>query len=421
MADSYDIVVVGGGIHGVGVAQAAAAAGHSALLLEKQGLASGTSGRSSKLIHGGLRYLESGRLSLVSESLRERALLLRLAPDLVKLQSVHIPVFRRTRRRPLLIRAGLSLYAILGHLGKAFRFETVPRSRWGDLDGLITDDLEVVFRYFDGQTDDARLTTAVMQSAMSLGAELALPALFHSAELHREGCEVRYLVGGRGNGGGENAGGGSGAGGADAGQEKTCRARVLVNAAGPWANRILDRITPRQHPMPIELVQGAHILVEGGLEHGIYYVESPRDGRAVFVMPRGNKTLVGTTEVRFRGEDPDDVHALRCERIYLARVLKRFFPRFLPGGPKQILDAWAGIRVLPARPGHAFHRSRETILAVDGHDGAGPPRLLTIYGGKLTTYRSTAAKVMERIAPALPSGTPVADTRELSLEPPDAE
>ncbi len=409
MADSYDIVVIGGGIHGVGVAQAAAATGHSVLVLEKQGLASGTSGRSSKLIHGGLRYLESGRLSLVRESLRERALLLRLAPDLVKLQSVHIPVFRRTRRRPWLIRTGLSLYAILGHLGKAFRFETVPRSRWGNLDGLITDDLEVVFRYFDGQTDDALLTTAVMQSAMSLGAELALPALFHSAELHRAGCEVRYRVGGRRNGGG------------DAGREKTCRARVLVNAAGPWANRILENITPRQHPMPIELVQGAHILVEGRLEHGIYYVESPRDGRAVFVMPRGDKTLVGTTEVRFRGEDPDDVHALRCERIYLARLLKRFFPRFLPGGPKQILDSWAGIRVLPAAPGHAFHRSRETLLAVDGDDGPGPPRLLTIYGGKLTTYRSTAAKVMDRIAPALPSRTAVADTRQLALEHPDPE
>ena len=402
MADAYDVVVVGGGINGVGVAQAAAAAGHSVLLLEKKGLASGTSSRPSNLIHGGLRYLESWRLALVHESLRERALLLRLAPDLVKLRPFHIPVFRWTRRRPWLIRTGLGLYAILGGLQKSFRFDTVPRSSWGDLDGLITEDLDVVFRYFDGQTDDALLTAAVMSSATSIGAELAMPARFHGAELTDGGCEVRYTVDRPW----------------DSVREATCRARVLVNAGGPWVHQILEKITPFQQPMAVECVQGAHILVAGALEHGIYYIESPRDGRAVFVMPRGENTLVGTTEVRLQG-DPDDVHALRCERIYLARVLKRYFPRLLPRGRESILDAWAGIRVLPAGTGHAFHRSRETILAVDRGAGAGPPRLLTIYGGKLTTYRSTACKVVDRIAPALPSRKPVADTRNLPLTPPD--
>ena len=399
----YDVVIVGGGIHGVGVAQAAAAAGHSVLLLEKSALASGTSSRSSKLIHGGLRYLESFELSLVRESLRERALLLRLAPDLVRLVPFHIPVFRSTRRRPLLIRAGLSLYALLGNLRPACRFRRLPRSRWDDLDGLVTRDLQAVYRYFDGQTDDALLTEAVMRSAMSLGAELQVPARFVGAELGAGGCEVRYLSASQGT--------------ADA-KERTCRARVLINAAGPWVHRVLEAVSPAQRKVPIELVQGAHVEVRGRLERGIYYIESPRDGRAVFFMPRGEMTLVGTTEVRFRGDDPGEVHALRCERIYLTRLIRRYFPRLLPDGRQGIVRAWAGIRVLPAGSGHAFHRSRETVLAGDRENDDGPPRLLSIYGGKLTTYRSTAEKVMERVAPALPARRPVADTARLTLSPP---
>ena len=141
MTESYDVVVVGGGINGVGVAQAAAAAGHSVLLIEKSTLAAGTSSKSSKLIHGGLRYLESYEFSLVQEGLNERALLLRIAPDLVTLKPFFIPVFDYTRRGPLLIRAGLSLYAMLGRLRRQVRFRKVARARWGELDGLVSDKL----------------------------------------------------------------------------------------------------------------------------------------------------------------------------------------------------------------------------------------------------------------------------------------
>jgi len=165
-----DIVVVGAGIQGAGVAQAAAAAGYSVLLLEQTGIASGTSSRSSKLIHGGLRYLESGQFRLVRECLRERALLLRNAPSFVRLAPHYIPVYRETRRRPLLLRAGLSLYAVLGGLHPEVRFRQLPRSAWSDLDGLNQDGLQAVFRYFDAQTDDAALTRAVVSSAQSLGA-----------------------------------------------------------------------------------------------------------------------------------------------------------------------------------------------------------------------------------------------------------
>src|SRR5580692_10297423 len=174
----YDVVIVGGGIHGAGVLQAAAAAGHSALLIERLGLASGTSSRSSKLIHGGLRYLESGQFALVRESLHERAILLRIAAELVELKAFFLPVYRDTRRRPWQLKLGLWMYALLGGFDASTRFGAVPREEWKDLDGLETRHLQAVIRYHDAQTDDAQLTRAVAESARALGGEVAMPARF---------------------------------------------------------------------------------------------------------------------------------------------------------------------------------------------------------------------------------------------------
>lgn len=385
---TYDVVIIGGGIHGVGVAQAAAAAGHSALLLERQALAHGTSSRSSKLIHGGLRYLESAQFGLVRESLREREILLRIAPGLVRRVPFYIPVYSATRRPPWMIRAGLSLYALLGGLARDARFESVPRARWGDLDGLDTRGLRAVFRYEDAQTDDTLLTRAVMRSAQALGAELRCPANFLSAVHDTDGWLVHFLAG-------------SG--------EVSCRAGTLVNAAGPWANAVLDRIVPRPPTLTVELIQGAHVLIEGETRHGIYYVEAPSDGRAVFVMPWKGQTLVGTTETAFRG-DPGNVRALPQEISYLQETLRHYFPH----QHGRLLDSFAGLRVLPQGPGTVFHRSRETVLHPDN---AEPARLVTIYGGKLTGYRATAARVMRMLRKSLPARAAVADTANLKLAP----
>src|SRR5277367_6124746 len=182
----YDVVIIGGGIHGAGVLQAAVAAGHSALLIERQGLASGTSSRSSKLIHGGLRYLESGQFALVRESLRERTILLRIAPELVKLKPFFIPVYRDTRRRPWQLKIGLWIYALLGGFTKETRFGDVPEAEWSTLDGLELENLDAVIRYHDGQTDDSLLTRAVVQSALELGATVAMPARFVKAVLSED-------------------------------------------------------------------------------------------------------------------------------------------------------------------------------------------------------------------------------------------
>jgi glycerol-3-phosphate dehydrogenase len=161
--------------------------------------------------------------------------------------------------------------------------------------------------------------------------------------------------------------------------------------------------------LTVELVQGAHILIEGETRHGIYYVEAPGDGRAVFVMPWKGQTLVGTTETAWDG-DPGAVRALPQEISYLRETLQHYFPQHRG----RLLDSFAGLRVLPQGPGAVFHRSRETVLHPDNAEAV---RLVTIYGGKLTGYRATAARVMRRLRKSLPARAAVADTAELGLSP----
>ena len=167
-----DVLVIGAGIQGAGVAQAASAAGYSVSVLEKNEIASGTSCKSSKLIHGGLRYLESFQFSLVRKSLKERSILCRLAPDLVKLVPFYIPIYKNTLRRPWQIRLGLSLYALLGGVRKENLFKRVNRQERNKLDQLEQKNLQKVYVYNDGQTNDAALTKSVMRSAQPLGTEV---------------------------------------------------------------------------------------------------------------------------------------------------------------------------------------------------------------------------------------------------------
>ncbi len=397
----YDLIVIGGGIHGTGVAQAAAAAGHSVLVLEQTTLASGTSSRSSKLIHGGLRYLEGMHFSLVRECLRERALLLKNAPSLVKLQPFHIPVYKDTNRRPWLIRSGLTLYTLLGGFNRAGLFRSLDQKQWNDLDGLDTIGLEAVFRYYDAQTDDAALTRAVMHSAISLGAELEIGAQLVAGQLNDNSTVIQYKKGA---------------------QNITCEARTVVNAAGPWANQVLEKFTPAQAPHAVDLVQGTHIIIEGKLTKGIYYMEAPKDRRAVFAMPWHGKILVGTTETAFdAGADPGSVIPLEQEARYLLKTMASYFPAYRNLQTNPLCSAFAGLRVLPRGNNsdgdiHShFARPRETVLLTDRETS---PRLLTIYGGKLTAYRATAEKCLKQLQPSLPIRDTIANTRRLTLEDP---
>jgi glycerol-3-phosphate dehydrogenase len=394
----YDVLVIGGGIHGVGVAQVAAAAGYRVLVLEQGELASGTSSRSSKLIHGGLRYLEHGQFSLVRECLRERALLLKNAPGLVRLRPFLIPVYDSSVRNRWLIAAGLALYSLLGGGGRNTRFRRVPRREWAELDGLKTDGLRAVFEYQDAQTDDAALTRAVMASAQTLGALLETQATFVAASQNEKQWQIRYR---------------------QQEQEYSCTATTLVNAAGPWANDVLKCINSTMKPVQVELVQGSHLVLDGKLQRGIYYLESPRDQRPVFVMPwrldgapATNAILLGTTEKHFSG-NPAEAQPSQQEQDYLLETYRHYFSE-----PPKILEAFAGLRVLPLakEEGGAYAaRQRETVLQTDSEHS---PRLLTIYGGKLTAYRATAEKVLRLLQKSLPQRTPVADTCSLKLDAP---
>ena len=386
-ASEYDVLVVGGGIHGVGVAQAAAVRGLRTLLLEQTGLASATSSRSSKLIHGGLRYLESARFALVRESLAERETLLRIAPELVKLTPFYIPVYPETRRRPHTLWLGLSLYALLGQLQRHARFRRLARDEWPGLAGLKQERLQSVFRYFDAQTDDMQLTRAVAASAEQYGARLACPASFKTARYENKAWTVHYET--------------------RAGMQQ-CRSHCLVNAGGPWVNEVLNNISPAATPRPVELVQGTHLHLAQPAPPGVFYVEAPRDGRAVFVMPWKGQTLAGTTENGYSG-DPARVTALDSEITYLLETCAHYFPR----ADLTVVDHFAGLRVLPAGAGSAFKRPRDTVL----HGEPALPGLLSIYGGKLTGYRATAEKVLTRLQPWLPpvNNGELADTRHIML------
>lgn len=190
--------------------------------------------------------------------------------------------------------------------------------------------------------------------------------------------------------------------------DRELSAGALVNAAGPWINHVRQKIAPEPRGLEVELVAGTHIEIEGEIARGIYYTEAPSDARAVFVMPWKDRILVGTTETRYEG-DPREVRATAEEIEYLSATFMHYFPGRAVGR----IDAWAGLRVLPKGSGSAFARPRETTLVCDvEHE----PRMVAIYGGKLTGYRATAEKVVKKLARTLPRRERRADTRTLRLE-----
>ena len=392
---AFDVAIVGGGIHGAGVAQASAAAGYRTLLIERSDWATATSRWSSKLIHGGLRYLESAQFNLVRNSLHERALLLKNAPQLVRAVPFFIPVYANTRRRPWQLRIGLALYALLAGLHPLSRFRTVPKSEWPTLANLRTDNLQTVFQYWDAQTDDAELTRAVVQSATSLGATCITGCeLLHADEqdfqhrLHLRSTDSAGAI-----------------------QHWQCSARALVNATGPWVNEMVARCEHAGPAQSISWVKGTHIVLPPTQKPGIFYLEAPRDGRAVFVMPWRDRdgreqTLVGTTEVEI---DSPAAAPTAAEIDYLLETLRFYFPQH----PDKVLDSFAGVRVLPTGNNSPFSRARESLLT---RSGASTP-FISIYGGKLTTYRHTAEQVIAALRPALGYLSARADTQQLPLTP----
>ncbi|MEH6474006.1 MAG: FAD-dependent oxidoreductase [Halopseudomonas sp.] len=392
--NGYDLLVVGGGIQGAGMAQAASAAGYSVLLVERDDWGCGTSSRSSKLIHGGLRYLESGQFALVRKALKERQVLLNIAPELVKPVPFVIPVYRHSQRTDMMLYTGLQLYRWLGR-GLVYndfdRFEP-DDPQFDSLcgGGLIRQDLRAVYRYWDAQTDDKMLTRSVATSASTLGAKLARGWSL----THAQPCDYGWRVDL-----------------SDGNSYRRVEASVLINATGPWVSQVQTLIHSAPAPLSTELVQGAHILVEGRLGDSVFYLET-EDRRGVFVMPWQQDSLVGTTETPYVG-DPSQCRVLPQEVDYLRDALRRYFPELTV----KIKSQFAGLRVLEGGNGGFFHRARDTRLQEFWHEGRG---LVSLYGGKLTTYRTTAQAVIKRLEPHLGKRQPLADTATLQLVPVEA-
>jgi len=238
------------------------------------------------------------------------------------------------------------------------------------------------------------LTQAVMKSAESLGAELKLPAEFVAAQLEADHCQVVYREGT----------------GPDAPQ-RNCRCAALVNCAGPWASRLLEKVEPKQRPFAVDLVQGSHLWLALEAPQGCYYLESPSDGRGVFVLPWHGEMLLGTTETVHRGP-PEEAQTLPAETSYLLETLAHYFPHLENVSEQQIKQKYCGLRVLPRSGGSPFWRSRKVLL--HGNQSQAP-RLVSVMGGKLTTYRLTAQKVMKMLRPSLPAAHAKGDTARLPL------
>jgi len=366
-----DILIVGGGIYGCGVAQAVSACGYRTMLIEQRKIASGTSSQSTKLIHGGLRYLEQANLKLVYEGLSERERLLKLAPGLVTREWFHIPVYKDSKRPAWMIAAGLLLYWLLS--GGRSRFKWLSKKDWPTtLPGLNTDNLKAVLAYEDASTDDGALTRAVAASARSFGCGIHENTALKRAVYDGSKWTVKLSDG----------------------EEMT--ASILVNAGGPWVNRVIETIKPAPPSMGIQLVQGSHLLLNRP-SPGFIYTES-LDGRVMFFRPWRGKTLAGTTETPFpygpdSHDDPATAKTTESETNDILATYNHFFPD-MSCGKSDIFLTYCGLRVLPKAEGLAFSSSRETVILTDNDN---QPHYLAIYGGKLTTYRKESEKVLKLI------------------------
>jgi len=374
--DSVDLLVIGGGITGAGIARDAALRGIRTALVDMGDWGSATSSHSSRLIHGGLRYLEQGDLHLVFEATHERRVLLRAAPHLVRPLPFLFPVYRGARVPAWKLRAGMWLYDALAafrnvHLHKWLGTNDVarlePRLRAKGLRGAAL--------YYDAQVDDARLVLATVRAAAQAGALVANYA--DATSLLKSDGRVRGAVV------------------RDALTERihTVHALLVVNATGPWSDAMRRRDDPGAVPL-LRLTRGAHVAVKRariGHTHAVT-LASPIDGRIMFVLPWGDLSYIGTTDTDDAGA-PADVRATGADVIYLLRSANALFPEARLTA-RDVVSTWAGVRALlaPERERSASRVSREHRLA-EAASG-----LITIAGGKLTTYRLMAREVVDRVA-----------------------
>ena len=373
-AEPFDLLIIGGGITGAGIARDAAMRGITTALIDKADFGSGTSSHSSRLIHGGLRYLEHRHFKLVFEASRERRTLLRIAPHLVWQRSFLFPIHDSCRLSRWKLAAGLWLYDLLAAFRNVRRHEMLgKRALLRAEPGLRAGGLKGGARYYDAQCDDVRLTLANVRDAHRHGARVANYVKVEQVEVAdrlARGAWVTDLV---------------------TGEETTIRARTVVNATGPWSDELSG--VPPERPT-LHLTKGAHVLVPASRigNHEALTLISPIDGRVLFVIPWGEMSYIGTTETEV-DPDPDGVRADAADVTYLLRTANAFFPEARLT-PDDVQATWAGLRPLlrlsSSEDPNAV--SREHAILENSHG------LISIVGGKLTTYRQMAAETVDRVA-----------------------
>ncbi|HLL02334.1 MAG TPA: glycerol-3-phosphate dehydrogenase [Myxococcaceae bacterium] len=376
-SEQFDVVIIGGGVTGAGAARDAALRGLRVALLEREDFASGTSSRSSRLIHGGVRYLEHGHLGLVFESSIERMRLLRLAPHLVRPLAFTWPVYEGARIPRWKLNAGLMLYDALALFRNVKGHRNLNSRQVVESEPLLrSEGLRGGARYYDAATDDARLTFANALGASEAGAVVLNHASVRSLVIEegkaRGALVVDHLTG----------------------QELTVRAQVLVNATGPWSDEIRKLDANRDAPS-VRGSKGVHIAVPRerlGNREALTLL-SPVDGRVMFVLPADTHAIIGTTESATRAH-PAQVRASERDVEYLLASANAFFPQ-AKLTRDDVVSAWAGIRPLVAKgyadDGNAGSASREHAIDFS------PTGVIAISGGKLTTYRVMARDVVNAV------------------------
>ncbi len=384
-----DLLVIGGGINGAGIARDAAGRGLSVTLVEKGDLASATSSWSSKLIHGGLRYLEQYEFRLVREALQEREVMLRLAPHIIRPLLFVLP-YDAAMRPVWMIRIGLWIY---DHLGGTI---TLPRSRAVSFPHMefsagLNPSIRTGFVYSDCRVDDARLTVLNAVSAREKGATILTRTRFERARRVDGAWRVSIRP--------------------EGGEARTIRAKALMNAAGPWVADVLDTIEGERIKDRVRLVKGSHIIVPKVHSLGHALILQNTDKRVVFVIPYQNDfSLIGTTDVAV--DSVEQAARISPEEVdYLITAANRFLAR--PINAQQIVSTYAGVRPLhddgSANPSEV---TRDYTLKMDLEHGKVP--LLTLFGGKITTYRKLAEEALEHLEPHFPRmGRPWTDKEVL--------
>ncbi len=379
-----DLAIIGGGINGCGIARDAAGRGWSVFLCEANDLGSATSSASTKLIHGGLRYLEYREFRLVREALMEREVLWAIAPHIIWPLRFVLP-HHKGLRPAWLLRVGLFMYDHLGGRKKlpptrAVRLPDDPAGR------MLKPSYSRAFEYSDCWVEDSRLVVLNARDAAIRGAEIAPRARCVSGA-RVDGLWHLTIRDDR------------------SGRSRTVKAKTLVNAAGPWVGEVLASVLRSNTPATVRMVQGSHIVVRRLYPEEHCYIFQNADGRIFFVIPyERDFTLIGTTDQDYQG-DPGQVHATEPEIAYLCRAASEYFVR--PITPADVVWTYSGVRPLYDDGASAAQAAtRDYVLTLDAPEGE--PALLSIFGGKITTFRRLAEAALEKLAPHLPppSGLP---------------